>query len=91
MEFHKSNSHEAMKYEDEFNQHCRDAEIIRCHCSSMFAACIDGEQDKDWEKSKRTYLAAGCTVEKIPAKDVAFKMCNCDKRTPKTNQLNLFK
>jgi hypothetical protein len=59
------------------------AEIIRCKCGVVFAACVEGHQDKEWDKNKRQYLKAGCTREIVPFDSFRFGSCDCKKTEPK--------
>lgn len=65
------------------------AEIIRCHCGCIFAACVDGFQDDAWNKQKSKYLSAGCTAETIRSNEVRLNSCDCSKE-PGRMQLSLF-
>lgn len=55
------------------------AEIIKCRCGVVFAACVEGHQDKEWDDSKREYLAAGCTREIVPSNSFRLGSCDCEK------------
>jgi hypothetical protein len=69
----------------------RNLEIIKCSCGVIFAACVEGYQDKDWDKNKREYLNAGCTCFTSAPNSFTLGSCDCDKSKPKTtsNQLQI--
>jgi len=64
------------------------AEIIRCRCGCLFAACVDGLQDRKWNARKAKFLSSGCSVSLVEMKDVKLDSCDCEKM--KSPQLKLF-
>ena len=68
-------------------------EIIKCSCGTVFAACVDGYQDKDWREARQGYLEAGCKVEFVQRKEFELSSCDCPKSKEEVlakNQLSLF-
>ena len=62
------------------------AEIVKCKCGKLIAACVMGYQDAIWDKNRREYLSKGYEVTIIPAGDVKMESCACKKPV----QLNIF-
>ena len=55
-------------------------EAIYCgKCNALFAACVNGFQDNEWEENKRDYLRRGDKVEEIPNDGVTITSCDCRK------------
>lgn len=66
-------------------------EVIRYSCCGIiFAACVDGLQDAEWDRNARKYRSQGHKVELIEG-DVRFGKCECVKQPVKKdkNQLEL--
>lgn len=57
------------------------AEVITCGgCGALFAACVDGHQDDEWNKSKESYVKRGDIATFIPSSQVQFKKCTCPEK-----------
>jgi hypothetical protein len=69
-------------------------EVVRCKCGKVFAACIDGLQDAEWDKDVRKYRSQGYTSEVVPRGSYIFEKCTCKDEKPEAdndpNQLQLF-
>lgn len=71
--------------------------IKRACCKTIFAACIDGEQDSEWNKQLADYEKKGCIVSYVETATIDFRPCKCKKepipfeRIIDPNQLDLFK
>lgn len=58
-------------------------ECIYCRCGTLFAACVDGSQDEEWNKNKSIYRRAGCKVKIVESCDFrGLGSCSCDVTTP---------
>jgi hypothetical protein len=68
------------------------AQIVRCHCGNVFAACTEPEcyTDIDWQRDVRKYIKGGCTVETVTSEEVkeafASGSCKCDKTGKKKKE-----
>ena len=53
-------------------------EAIYCgKCGTLFAACVDGYQDNEWNSNKQDYLRRGDKVELIENNSVTLNSCKC--------------
>lgn len=69
------------------------SEVIYCKCGKMFAACVDGYQDKEWIENRSQLLREGCRFEFVTHEQVRknFSSCTCPVEVePETRQLSLF-
>lgn len=53
----------------------RNTQKISCPCGKVFAACVDGYQEEDWNLEVGKYMAKGCTSV---INDLNFKFDNCE-------------
>jgi hypothetical protein len=52
-------------------------EVIKCKCEKIFAACVDGMQDREWNKNKAKYKKLGCSTYYVDNQDFKFESCEC--------------
>ena len=65
----------------------KNVEIIKCAHGVVFAACVEGYEDKTWDENKRKYLKAGCTMEIVKSDDFMFGVCDCNKAKPEVESV----
>lgn len=60
----------------------RKAQVLKCKCGKVFAACIEPEcyTDKEWQKKLREYVLKGATVEILETPVFTLESCVCKKK-----------
>lgn len=58
----------------------RKAQVLKCKCGKIFAACIEPEcyTDKKWQKDLRKYVLKGATVEILETPVFTLESCVCN-------------
>lgn len=86
-----------MKNSDNIMQKIQNAthdHIVKCAgCGNVFAACVHGLQDAEWDASVRKYRSKGYVDEIVPKKSYIFQKCSCKKESKlekNPNQTELF-
>lgn len=67
------------------------AQVIKCKCGKIFAACREPEcyEDAQWMRDLRKYVKNGNTVELLDLDKFTFESCAC-KKIGESKQSELF-
>ncbi len=71
----------------------RKAQVIKCKCGSIFAACLEPHcyTDSDWQRDLRKYVKQGNLVEILDCSSFNFEKCKCKEvKEENSSQASLF-
>lgn len=71
----------------------RKAQVIKCKCGNVFAACVEPHcyTDSDWQRDLRKYVKQGNLVELVDCSSFNFEECKCKEiEEANSSQVSLF-
>jgi hypothetical protein len=74
-------------------QEVKRAQVVKCRCGNIIAACIEPEcyQDAQWMRDVRNYAKKGYAIDVLDCKSFKFNKCTCKpNQVTKTGELPLF-